>query len=257
MAYFTLISYKHKYILITFPKSGCTLIRRSFLELNRDDDALKDCISSLAKKNGLVNIAEDMLEQFIQLGFSLTPEDLKTKYTGYKIICVYRETYGRVVSMFFNKFAGVYDDETVKHLPLLWKHYYRISNDVATFRKFVNWLKDKKNSDIHYQEQILPDWIKPHKIIEIADINNLFVGIDGKVDVEANKILKKIGRVNSLKKNKDMKGMYADYDFKDDPLNLDVQNNGVPEYHMMYDQPLIDKVKAIYKKEIEYYAYHA
>ena len=128
-------SKKYNYIINWSPKSGCTLFRKIFLELHKEE-----------LKNKPSNLWHD-----INIDFPKTSNIIKSSIPN---IYLCRNPYKRVVSMFCNKYCGKTYSSIIRNIIML---------DKITFYNFVLKLKELKDtnilntnkSDIHINQQFL------------------------------------------------------------------------------------------------------
>ena len=241
------ISYEDKYILQTFPKSGCTSLELLFDELTSEqklpNGVLKTC--EIKTVNDFIN--------FSPIFNKLVKSD------DYFIISVVRNTYERVLSMYFNIVLGVNDENSV------------IKNNY-TFDRFLNWLQDNNFSldwlgheiiskSHHFNPQYL---FKSHnyKVNRYIYLNELDEKLpklfQNKFSIDEKKVrnILKNNRENSfIKKYYDVGCKLNDYDFHKDYLNLKICKNGIPSKKSMFTDKNIDMINKLYKTEINYHKF--
>ena len=93
-----LISHKYKYILKVFPKSGSSTLKNLFLHLHWEELGFK-------KAPNLSNQYFHRVEHNLKDG--KVNDDIFKKYKSYHKIYVVRNTYERVVSMYFNRYLDI------------------------------------------------------------------------------------------------------------------------------------------------------
>ena len=224
-------SKKYNYIINWFPKSGCTYFRRLFLELH---------------KNELDNTPTNLWHS-LELDFPI-PEDIDIDEIPK--ICLCRNPYNRVVSMFCNKYCG--GEKSV--LP------EKFTLDKVTFREFVKKLCEFKESyklnsiDIHISEQC-SNYNKDSKnqhIIKLEEFDKSIIDIYNKLNLtdlipilqeKKNKISK-----NATKKNDNTEYVY-DKEFNIDDIYF-------PDYRYFYDKELFEMVYELYYEDFKIFGYN-
>ena len=133
-----LVSDKYRYILQTWEKSGCTTLRNLFLKLHYDE--LTDKEKKFVDKN---EISSDMpngpcdSNNFKHIHRDKFPDYLSdVKRDGYFTFGVVRNSYERVVSMYFNRWLNI--NTAGSYLDKPWDKY-RIEKDF-TFNEFATFL---------------------------------------------------------------------------------------------------------------------
>ena len=169
---------------------------------------------------------------------------------------VVRNTYDRVLSMYFNRVLGIENG----------KPNYIKSN--MSFNLFLQHLFDNTNSfinqDHHFQPQYLFDdsLFKVDKYIYLNEINEVLPKLyETKFSISQNKIKRilKECKENALPKNiYNTNGTKLDeYDFKRDALNLKISENGIPQKQLMLTDENINMIYSRYKGEIDFHKFEA
>ena len=154
-----LVNDKYKYVLQTWEKSGCTTLRNLFLKLHYDE--LTDKEKKFVDKNEIntdsPNGACDS-NQFNHIHRELFPTYIPdAKKGGYLIFGVVRNSYERVVSMYFNRWLNINPNNPVdlakRSTP--WDKYGCL--EAFTFNEFVILLCGVTKIVMN-KEESLPIW---------------------------------------------------------------------------------------------------
>jgi len=225
-------SKKYNYIINYRAKSGCSLVRRLFLELHQ---------------NELENKTKDLWHSSND-DFFLHNKNIKNDLPN---IYVCRNPYNRVVSMFCNKYCGGKGNILSKNKE------FKLNK--TTFREFVLKLYDLKknnklnNIDVH---------IKTQACDYINNINSYIVKLE-KFDDEIIKIYIKLGftelipKIEKFLKNRGFinKTPRIEEDIYVYDKEYDVNNTIFPSYKYFYDKELLNLVYEIYEKDFISFGY--
>tara|TARA_B100000424_G_scaffold201526_1_gene158644 strand:- start:1720 stop:2451 length:732 start_codon:yes stop_codon:yes gene_type:complete len=236
------ISHSKKYVLQTFPKSGCTSLK------NLVDKVHEGELETINLRNA---------SQVLNYDYSSLKD--------YFVISVVRNTYDRVISMYFNIFLGV-DPLTLSFKPHLYRRYHNLGDEEAankSFNEFLKWLGEKQfniNGDHHWNKQYLfePTFFKVDKYINLYKINKVLPKLyEEKFSISKDKVKKILeNKENVLPKKKyDIDIKLDNYNFREDSLNLDITKNGIPHKELMLTDKSINMIKKLYKEEIDYYQF--
>lgn len=236
-----LINDKYKYIILCYPKSGCSVLRLLHLYLN---DNVKD-----RKKDTL----------FEDKHHNLPPKNFvyKQEYDSYYKVIVYRNPYERLCSLFYQKVCGVISTNITNNNKLM-DQPKRLNGEINTFNKWLDALiSNKYDNDIHFQPQ-KKNFFKYDEIIEINNITNIFYKNE-KLNTLVNETLLKynLNNKNSLEKYdfENFKDL-SNYDFYKDNDKLLTTLGKVPNYKYLLNEENIRKIHDNYKddffKEINY-----
>ena len=236
-----LTSNEYKYRMVLFRKSGCSTMRNLFLKLHFDELPKN-------KQKALIDYGEDswhIIHMYINYGAE------KNDYYTYEVV---RNTYKRVVSMYFNRVIGI-GGNSIK------------SNSDISFRK---WLERRTNRkyphDKHYEDQIVDDNFEVNDTIELSDLesglieiyrNIIFLEMDV-IDKEKKlQLIKSIisDRKQTPPKNITLEGNFSTYNFEEDKDGVDIFKNGIPNYKLMYDDDCMEYINKLYEPEIKKYGF--
>jgi len=207
------ISHKYKYILATYPKSGCSVTRTLHLLLNADNI---DNIDNYKEKHH--GIHENFcLNKII-------------KYKNYYKILIYRNPYERFLSSFFNKICGIRGKKINQNI----KQPYKLTSSVNSINSYLKNYFWNMNKDIHLVPQKIKNKDLFDEILNIKDIKNIFNNFDKKLNEKAINIINKydINNLNTLKKeyNKEYENIdLFNYNFYTDKNNF-IKNEKIPDY---------------------------
>ena len=228
---FYLVSDKHKYIILTFPKGGCTLMRLLHIYLNKNDGEV-------------INYKfEDKHHQIPRN--SDNPFKYKQKYDTYYKVVVYRDPYERLCSAFYQKVCGIMGNNITNKNKLV-KQPYRLNSEYNSFNKWLDFIICKKPKDDHFCPQKCSNFNFDQKI-ELNDIQNIFVNNKDLNKLVNETIIKyKLNGRNSLEKY-DLKNSrdLSNYDFYTDKDKLLIDNK-VPKYKYLLSKNIINKIKNNY-----------
>ena len=230
------INDKYKFILILFPKSGCSTLRLicSHLLFNNLDKIEQD-----------IFLNKHSIHKFHNNIQTLKIPDMDN-IKQYHVICVYRNTYERLVSMYLEKahmFNTGNDDRSLSPVP---------HENKETFSKFIKYTTTHENLDIHYEGQIIPTCILPHinQYINIKDIKNELFTFNSDLRDQFLKIYNTTGNINSMHKRTDININLTYYNFNTDHMQLFTKNKSAPSYNLFYNNDIINQVYDFYKDEI-------
>lgn len=230
-----LISKKYKYIIHTFPKSGCTTLRLLHLYLNFNND------------NNLSN------SDFEDKHHLLLNSKLPDNYNNYFNILVYRNSLERICSIFYQKVTGISSNNITFQGKII-NQPYGLNNNLNTFNKWLDVLFKNNsylNSDIHFKPQQKNTLIKYDQILELNSINMIFKDHDNNLNKLSIKILKNINNKNSLNKyDADILKVIdlPNYDFYKDEKKL-LKKYYIPSYKYLLTTDIIKKIKQNYKDD--------
>lgn len=228
---------KYKIIIIVFPKSGCSTIRLLFTHLyfqdlsNDEKNKILEKYGSIFKKHHSIHTENVNLD----------------KLRKYKVICIYRNTYKRLVSVFLDKICYFKSNMKEKYIPPY--------NNKKIFTKFIDWIvisKNTKNIDIHFRDQSIPEHILSEidEFIEISNIQKLFDILPNPLSTRLKKIYDSVGDTNVLyKKFVDYPLDY--YDFEKDSKRLFNDNIAPKNYSLFFNNSIIKKINKYYSFEIQ------
>lgn len=167
------------------------------------------------------------------------------KYKDYYKLCVIRSSYDRVCSLYFNRHLNIQNE----------KNFSKLTNS-DTFVDMLNQIESDTFLDFHYKKQIIKDNID--KYVNIDNFYDEFIQIANILQFEQSKIdlindfkIKNLKRESFKKKNYEMD--LSNYNFLDDPLNLNISNKTIPDYSNMLNPYTRQKIYNYYKKEIDYF----
>mgnify|MGYP003625076586 FL=1 len=235
------INHRKKYVMITFPKSGCTSLEKTFNYLE---------ISDLSNYFDILNEKGSYIETINLINSNTINEFNFNDFDNYYIFSIFRNTYDRVVSMYFNRFLGI--DSSTSHLKKR-----------ESFNDFLNWLivtKSNVKGDHHYNMQWIfePVYLKVNQYINLNKINEVLPDLyETKFSTSKDKVKKILkNKQNVLSKNKyDIDIKLNNYDFVEDVLNLNICKNGIPQNKLMLTSKCVHKIKQLYGNEINYFKF--
>jgi hypothetical protein len=228
---FYLISDKHKYIILTFPKSGCTLLRLLHIYLNKND-------------NEVINYKFEDKHHYIRRN-CYNPFKYKQEYDTYYKVVVYRDPYERLCSAFYQKVCGVMSNNITYKNKLI-EQPYKLNNEYNSFNKWLDLIICKKTEDYHFDGQKYNNFNFDQKI-EINNIQNIFENNKDLNKLANETLIKyKLNNRNSLEKY-DLKNSrdLSNYDFYTDKDKLLIDNK-VPKYKYLLSKNIINKIKNNY-----------
>ena len=225
-------SNKYKYLIKWNAKCGCTLYRRFFLNLHKNE---KECLINEWEK-GLPSFRYDM---------NLKPEIINS-------FLLTRNPYKRVVSMFTNKYNGPFNNDNLKNkFKLNTNNFYTFVLKLKEFKENNNWC------DIHLTPQYY-NYEKDDILIKLENFNdrikNLYETIPyfKNLKIEVNNFFSNdyttLGFIN--KTNKNSNKSFIGYDIYDDNYT-----GTWPDYKFFYDEKIKNLVYEIYKIDFELFLY--
>ena len=223
-----LISHKYKYIVFTYPKSGCSNVRILHLLLNTDNlEYVKDI--------------EKLKEKHHDIGETLNKNKI-IKYRNYYKVLIYRDPYNRFLSGYFNNFIGINSN----YMNVNPKKEIKITPDINSIKMFI----DKKtfNKNRHNMPQKLPCNKKFfNEIMDIKDIRSIFYNYDKVLNKEAVRIIEKYNTdlANRLEKEDVENIDFLRYDFYTDKIEFR-KRNIVPSYNCILTEETKDYIKKNY-----------
>jgi len=247
------VNHKKKYVMITFPKSGCTSLEKTFNYLEIGDlsnysDILNQKGSWEEKRAKIFVIS--YIETINLKNKNAIDEFNFNDFDNYYIFSIFRNTYDRVVSMYFNKFLGI--DSSTSHLKRRF-----------SFNYFLDWIirhKCNVRGDHHFNKQWIfePAYLKVNQYINLNKINEILPDLyETKFSISKDKVKKILkDKHNALLKNKyDIDTKLDKYDFVEDVLNLNILKNGIPQNKLMLTSECVYKIKQLYGDEIDYFKF--
>ena len=246
-----MMSHNHKYIIKCFPKSGCSTIRNLYINLHWNE----------MKQYDEKPIETDFHNNYPRETDSVFWDE---RFKDYKKIIIIRNTYERVVSMFFNRFLDIPDFNCLLYDQT---DIYRRRGpryDVS-FDDFLVMLEngDIGGSDEHFSPQNIEAG-EPfsHDIIYLNELNEkLPLWYEKELGWDSDKIQEVMDLLNDKKEIAMISGhrkcvgpnvgKMNTYNFKRDPENLQVMNNGIPKKNQMITEDNAKIIYKIYKGEIE------
>lgn len=230
-----LISEKYKYIIHTFPKSGCTMSRLLHLYLNDDND------NNLSKSD------------FEDKHHHLIGNKLPDNYEDYFNILVYRNSLERICSIFYQKVTGVSSNNVTFKGKIL-NQPFILNNNLNTFNKWLDRLFENNSflkQDVHFLPQQKNNLIKYDQILDLDSINMIFKNYNDDLNKLSLNILKNISFKNKLNKyDADILKLLdlPNYDFYNDERKL-LKKYYVPDYKYLLTPEVIKKIKQNYKDD--------
>lgn len=217
----------YKFIIITFAKSGCTTIRLICAQLEDENYTLENIENS----------------DFVDMD----------KLKKYHVVCVYRNTFKRIVSSYVDKVLDFKTDIPDKYYP------YYPTEARRSFNNFVDYLSNNLNDtgfDVHFQPQTLPDDYIPFidQFVDIEHPDTIF-SHDLELQSKFLNLLERNGIQNSLLKRDDIHYSLYDYDFEKDYNGLCVSKLA-PSYRLFYNDTLIRHVQRMYSTELDLFNIH-
>lgn len=279
---FYLINDRYKYILCCFPKSGCSTIRSAHLELlglsppELKEHCIRNWITNMRKEccqtcnysceqcsrvrewveNEIDNKHKGKAYHFAQIS-DISEQELNDKYADYFIAVVFRDTFKRACSLFFDKLLLLRADREDNYK----EKYYK---DCKCFVDFLNLLKKGYFENpyllMHYNPQIIPSHVlkRNPKVCELSNLGHLFDDHPNEELIHQFKAtLAKNGVSNCLQKRPALDPPNLDltrYDFVRDDLKLDIEKNGVPPYCHFDTDEVQSLLNDVYKGEIEIFS---
>jgi hypothetical protein len=156
-----LVSDKYKYVLQTWEKSGCTTLRNLFLKLHYDE--LTDKEKKFVDKNEINNTDRPNgpcdSNQFNHIHREMFPTYIPdAKKDGYFLFGVVRNSYERVVSMYFNRWLNINPNNPtdIAKRSTPWDKYG--CSDAFTFNEFVTFLCGAIKYLDELKKESLPIW---------------------------------------------------------------------------------------------------
>ena len=229
-----LINHKYKYIILCYPKSGCTVLRLLHTYLNNYvKDRTKD--SAFEDKHHFLPPPSDGI--------------YKKEYDSYYKVLVYRNPYERLCSIFYQKICGISSKNIIWKGKLM-KQPKNINANINTFNKWLDMLiLNIYSGDMHFQPQTKTDF-KYDEIIEINNITSIFLK-----NKELNKLVNEtllkydLNNKNSIEKY-DLENFkdLSNYDFYEDNDKL-LTIGKVPNYKYLLNEEIIRKINDNYKDD--------
>jgi hypothetical protein len=222
-------SKKYKYLIKWNAKCGCTLYRRFFLELHKDE--------------GYVNEEWEKGLPSFRYNINLKPEIINS-------FLLTRNPYKRVVSMYTNKYMGPLKNDNLRNKFILKEN---------SFYFFVLKLKEFKDNnswcDIHLTPQYY-NYEENDILIKLENFNirtkNLYETIPHLQNLKQkvnNFCNNDLGYINKTE-NKNNSTIFIGYNKYDNNYN-----GPWPDYKYFYDEKIKNLVYEIYKKDFELFHY--
>jgi len=250
-----LINHKYKYIIQTFEKSGCSTLKNLFLTVHLDE--FSHFNKKEIKKLGNLAFHNNQYEH-ISSSENIFTDQIYKNYYKFSIV---RNSYERVISMYFNRVLDVPDfnylmksrwpptkEEIINRGPL----------SEITFDQFL--ISTINNGNLHWDPQPITENI--NKYLYLNEINKTLPRLyKSVIKVENSKLVlikKLIQDKKEYLKNKIYKINYKlnNYNFKEDKLNLNIMKNGVPQKSLMITEENAQIIKEKYKREIDYHHFN-
>ena len=221
---------KYKYIICTYPKSGCTVLRLLHLYLNKDDNEVLDY---------------KFEDRHHYIDFKIYNIN-DTIYDGYHKVVVYRNPYERLCSIFYQKICGVMT-ENIKFQNKLIEQPYLLTKEKNTFKLWLNYM-DKK-IDFHFEPQSKHSF-KFDETLEISSVQEIF-----KQNKELNKLANSLMEEHSINHRNSMNYYelpefrdLSNYDFFKDEDKL-IKEFSVPHCKYLLTQEMKNIIKNNYPDE--------
>ena len=274
------VSHKKKYVLQTFPKSGCSSLQTMFEYLERDDYSPRqlhlwpqdcdECQLQLQHQLDISAVTHNLSNAGDVVKFDFNAFD------DYFIFSVVRNTYDRVVSMYFNIFLLIESKQSMLDGVFLGKHHLvkrpkpvhhsgvgQYNPAGRSFNWFLKWLGDHNlnvTGDAHWNIQYLfePSFFRVDKYINLDKINEVLPELyETRFSISKDKVKKILkNKENVLPKNNyDIDIKLDNYNFEEDSLNLDIIKNGIPQKELMLTDESIEIIYKLYKEEIDYHKF--
>lgn len=240
----TYISDKYNYGLVINAKAGCSTMRNMFLHLHYDEFTEEGKARiDLSNKTAFRKIPNNMV---------IRTSDL-CDYLDHRKIVVVRNSYKRVCSAYFNIFLGLKDLSVSLHK----KENVLLSN--KSFNEYLDMLQELKyTNDNHYKDQAMivhPNTyvVKLDSLSDIIDIYRDIIGFDNEKINQVQQLI--MERFEVYKKNTNQFDYLGDYDFLNDPDNINIMENGIPDYKYLFTEQAYEKIYDLYKDEIDFYGF--
>lgn len=223
---------KYKYIICTYPKSGCTVLRLLHLYLNKDDNEVLDYKF------------EDKHHELDTNIFNINDPI----YDEYHKVVVYRNPYERLCSIFYQKICGVMS-ENIKFENKLIEQPCRLTDTRSTFNKWVYILYKRKVKDMHFEPQSKHSF-KFDETLEISNIQEIF-----KQNKELNKLVNSLMEQHNINHRNSMHYYelpefrdLSNYDFFKDEDKL-IKEFSVPHCKYLLTQEMKNIIKNNYRDD--------
>ena len=250
-----LVSHKYKYILRTFPKSGCSTLRNLFFNIHWKELGYKQ--KPLNEDNHLGNKHRSPV---------YWDDDIFKQYKHYHKIYIIRNSYERVVSMYFNICLLIPDLNSL--LPEFdcmksqMEYYINRGVDAQTFNDFLDGLLLKSNKGIpfmnkHYEPQKIVGRDDNSSVIYLNEMNTTLPQVYRDVikfpDEYVSIVKMLLNDKKEVLKKRDLGdyGKLNNYNFQEDKYKLNIIKNGVPHKNQMITKKGAMKIKKIYSDEID------
>ena len=257
-----LINDKYKYIIQIFEKSGCSTLKNLFLKIHFDEfsEHDKSIITSLGDGAFHHNKYE-----YISRDDNILNRNWRAK--NYYKFSVVRNSYERVVSMYFNRYLGIGPDGCFAlgggpfSGRIVTTNFEGLRVPEIGPNSFNYFLLNEipLGNDVHFNRQC------PNKNINtylyLNEVNETLPNIYKDVIKIGNDKLILIKELIQEKLEYLRKKRYKishkldDYNFKEDKLNLNIMKNGVPQKNLMITEENAQIIKEKYKEEIEYHGF--
>ena len=219
---------EYKYLIKWNAKCGCTLLRRFFLHLHKNEKKIID----KEWENGLPSFRYDI---------KLKPEIINT-------FLLVRNPYKRVVSMFTNKYIGKLTNDSLRH---------KFNINENSFYMFVLKLKEIKETNKWCDIHITPQYFNHQKTDILIKLENI-----------KPRIIDLYSTISRLEPLKSQVYQFFDGDLgyinASNKKNLNefigykifsIDDNMWPDYKYFYDEKIKKLVYEIYKEDFELFNY--
>ena len=230
---------KHKIILLFFAKSGCSTVRLAYVNMIFDDMSEPEKHEYLAR-HGSVFKSHHAVARSGALYLH------QSKFADYTVVCVFRNTFKRLASTFVDKILDFKTDIPEKAIP------HHSQDAKRSFPAFIEYIQNHNTVDPHFQHQSLPHYIIPYidETIEIGDLKREIFKHRPAVRAKFIAHLEDRPVVNRTETRTDVSQNLARYNFEEDKDGIRAQRQA-PPYRLFYDAELIERVKTLYREEID------
>lgn len=223
-----LINDEKKYIIFTYPKSGCSVTRLLHLYLSAKD-------STKVREADHHNIKYFLNKKTLDMLNS-------PKYSDYYRVLVYRNPYERILSSFLQKICGIASSLSVKDNL---KQPRRLTRNINSFERFIDNFETVQQADSLHQSPQKKPAMKIDKYVQLEDIESIFDDYHEEIKNKVKDIFAKtnINFANKLDKthinpNVDM----STYDFLTDSQNF-IKKSQIPEYKYFLTEEMRSKIR--------------
>lgn len=226
---FLLKSDKYKYIICTFPKSGCTVLRLLHIYINKDDNTVIDYKF------------DDTHHHLEPMFYNINDK----QYDDYYKIVIYRDPYERLCSAFYQKICGIVTTNITSKNKLI-QQPYRLSKELNTFNSWLDSIFSKKINDIHFKPQQKQS-LKFDEELNICSIESIFKN-DKSMNMLVNSLMEKYSlnhRNSMVYYDLDEYRDLSDYDFFNDGDGL-IKENSIPHCRYLLTEEIKTKIRNNY-----------